>query len=303
MPAFHFCTISTVSHLFKAFALADSLLPYDAMLHVLVTDSIPGAPPVPPPNVILYDLESQMDNAIAPRLVRKYSGDALRWGLKPVYLKHLLGKGYESVIYVDNDIFFYASPAFLFEKLKDSTFLLTPHFYKADPRKDQNWLEANFRVGLYNAGFIGASVKSTDILDWWAQCCLYNVKKSYWRGMYDDQKYLDLVPVIFDQVEIVKHRGCNFAGWNSEAARLEKDAGGQLLVNGDPLIFIHFAPLSVERFSIADSPVSALYVRYLEALDKYSPGYAFPRKKRTRSAFSAYFYYLQWKFARLFERE
>lgn len=245
----------------------------------------------------LTDLKSNL----AEKIKKKYQNDQLRWSLKPVYVQHLLEQGYDQVIYVDNDIFFYSSPDFLFEKLKLSDFILTPHFYKANPDTEQNWLEANYRVGLYNAGFFGANKNSLPILNWWAECCLYNVKKSYWRGLYDDQKYLDLIPVIFKKVEIIKHRGCNFAGWNCDEAELKKDHSNQLIIQEDPLIFIHFAQLSVERFSDRNSIVYNAFKQYLEALQKESPGFQFVSKKYTLSSFSTYFYYLRWKLSRLFE--
>src|SRR5690606_13445248 len=100
----------------------------------------------------------------------RFNSDQFRWFLKPVYAKFLLENRYDQLIYVDNDIYFFNSPDFLFEKLNHSNFLLTPHFYKADPTTEQDWLEANFRVGLYNAGFFGVNKNGIEILDWWIQC-------------------------------------------------------------------------------------------------------------------------------------
>lgn len=292
------CTISTKSHLFKSFALLESVRQYSqAHLFCLITDSKEFIEH----SIIHFNYLNDLKSDSAEKLKKKYTNDKLRWSLKPVYTKHLIEQGYERVIYVDNDIFFYSSPDFLFEKLKTSDFLLTPHFYKESPRKEQNWLEANYRVGLYNAGFFGANKNSIPILNWWAECCLYNVKKSYWRGLYDDQKYLDLIPIIFDKAEIIKHRGCNFAGWNCDEAELKKENGNQLLINGNLLVFIHFTQLSVKRFSASESIVQDHFRQYLEALQKEKTGFQFTRKKYTLSSFSTYFYYLRWKFIRLFE--
>ena len=233
-------------------------------------------------------------------MIRKYKGDKLRWALKPVFTKFLLESGYDQVIYVDNDIFFYSSVDFIFEKLHTSSFIITPHFYRSDPSNNQNWLEANHRVGLYNAGFFAASKKSIPVLDWWANCCLYNVKKAYWRGLYDDQKYLDLVPIIFDNVTVLKHRGCNFAGWNCDEVELEI-RNKHLYINNEELVFIHFAQLSMERFSELNSEVHLQYIQYLNALKSNHPSFEFQGKKRSLLSFSVYFYYLRWKLVRLFE--
>ncbi|MCO5260546.1 MAG: hypothetical protein M9916_10415 [Crocinitomicaceae bacterium] len=290
------CTISTKSHLFKSHALFESIKKYSSTsLYCLVTDSnnfetVEG---------VNYHEINDLKNNNIQQLTNKYTGDKLRWSLKSVYVKFLLESGYERVIYVDNDIFFYSSPDALFEKLENSDFLLTPHFYKADPTKEQNWLEANFRVGLYNAGFFGANRNAITILDWWTDCCLYEVKKAYWRGLFDDQKYLDLIPIQFNNVEVIKNRGCNFAGWNSDNAKIEK-IDNQLFINGDKLVFIHFAALSMERFSTNQSIVYSSYMQYLESLRKYNSSFNYQKKILNFTSFSNYCYFLKWKFARLF---
>ena len=293
------CTISTQSHLFKSRTTLNSVKTFlDVDLFCLLTDTSDHGEK----NEVAFTNLSDLTSEAAKGIIKKYNGDKLRWALKPIYTLFLLEKGYDAVIYVDNDIYFHSSPNFLFEKLKTSSFLLTPHFYKSNHKKDQNWLEANYRVGLYNAGFFGVNKSAIPILDWWAGCCLYNVKKAYWRGLYDDQKYLDLVPVIFDRVEIVKHRGCNFAGWNSDEVVIE-ERNNQLHIKGDHLVFIHYAQLSMERFSNIQSPVYNYYIDYLETLKKYNPNFEFQVKKRNLLAISTYFYYLRWKLNRLFEKK
>lgn len=287
------CTISTQSHLFKSYALFDSVTRYSTTeLACLVTDGTEK----PEKNGILFHSINELNSEDAQKLKTKYKSDELRWSLKSVYVKFLLESGYEQVIYVDNDIFFYSSVDFLFEKLEKVDFLLTPHFYKADPTKNQNWLEANFRVGLYNAGFFGANKNAIPILDWWAKCCLYEVRKSYWRGLYDDQKYLDLVPVIFDNVEVLKDRTCNFAGWNCDEVTFEQKENKHL-INGNLLVFVHFAQLTMERFSDESSPYIILYKEYIEAVQKYQPNFLFKGKKISRLALRNYWYYLRWKIA------
>lgn len=294
------CTISTQSHLFKSQALLKSVAKYSQVdLFCLVTDSERQLENYPFQTNVLTDLQSEQ----AQKIKGKYIGNHLRWALKPIYLKYLLEQGYEEVIYVDNDIFFYDSPDFLFEKLKTASFLLTPHFYKADPLKDQNWLEANYRVGLYNAGFIGANKNAISILDWWAECCLYNVKKAFWRGLFDDQKYLDLVPILFNDVAIIQHRGCNFAGWNSETSELKRSEDKQLMIENDKLIFIHFAALSMLEFSKEEHLANQEYVNYLKALKKFNPKFENRESKREKRNVKAYFYYLRWNVARAFEKK
>lgn len=277
------CTISTQSHLFKSFALFDSVMPFSGTdLCCLVTDANHHQLKEGVVFHHLHDLTADL----AQTIQQKYTNDKLRWSLKPVYVQFLLEQGYDRVIYVDNDIFFFSSPDFLFEKLAHSSFLLTPHFYKADPTKEQNWLEANFRVGLYNAGFFGANKNAVPALEWWAECCVYEVKKVYWRGLFDDQKYLDLVPVQFDDVEIVKHTGCNLAGWNDWNYWSKED---------ESVVFIHFAELTMEKFSVNTHVLNKYYHQYISALKKYQANFEWKKNRRSVNYFRNALYYLRWK--------
>ncbi len=293
------CTISTQSHLFKSQALLNSVASYsDVDLFYLMTDENQQEKNDTFHTHFLSDLQSDL----AKKIKSKYKGDKLRWALKPVYIQFLFEQGYDQVIYVDNDIFFYNSPDFLFQKLETASFLLTPHFYKADPKNEQNWLEANFRVGLYNAGFFGANKNAIPILEWWANCCLYNVKKAFWRGLFDDQKYLDLVPILFDNVEIIKNRGCNFAGWNSPESELSRNEKNELLINGNPLVFIHFAALSMLEFSKKNHAANPEYETYVNALKKIQPIFENSASKMEKRNLKSFIYYLRWKIARFFEK-
>lgn len=266
------CTISTLSHRFKTRALFSSLKEYTyADFFALYTD----IPQMHEPDALYCAISFDQLITNETSRLKKYSKDKKRWASKPFLLLHLLNHGYDAVIYVDNDIYFYNSPDFLFEQLKKRSVLLTPHYYPADPTNNQIWLEANFRVGLYNAGFIGVSQKGKEAMQWWGNCCLYNVKKAYSRGLFDDQKYLDLMPVLFDDVEILKHRGCNVAGWNIETSVRSLNHKGELMLNNTwPLIFIHFNYYTIQQIvSGKDSLLIPYWEEYLSVLCKEHPGY------------------------------
>lgn len=286
------CTISTQSHLYKCRVLFDSIKKVcDTDLHCLVTDGTI----VNNEQDIVFSRLTDIDSHLAKKLQHKYKEDELRWSFKPVYVKHLLEQGYEKVIYVDNDIYFFSSPAFIFELLEENNFILTPHFYPFNPRENQNWLEANYRVGLYNAGFFAANKQAINILDWWTECCLYAMKKAYWRGLYDDQKYLDLIPVRFENVKVLKHEGCNLAGWNDEN-RLFSSLNQQPTVNGKDIVFVHFAELSMERFSSSIHPLNGLYNAYIQHLKKYNPVFQWKKKRWSKLYWHNVWYYVRWKF-------
>lgn len=272
----HFCTISTTNHLFKALALFDSIKAQadDAQLHLLIVDA-GKLDDAKFPGVVSYGLKDVMNVLPGEVVVSKYSKDKdkLRWALKPVFLKYLLAEKCEKAVYVDNDIYFFSDFRFLFEQLESQSFLLTPHNYPRNPKKEQIWLEANFRVGLYNAGFVGVSRKALAALDWWAECCAYKTERNAWRGLHDDQKYLDLIPVMLEDAHIVRHKGCNVADWNNQICpRVE--SGNEVLIDGIfPLVFIHFNVTTIRSILTGKEPLLLKYFeRYLTQLKVYKPG-------------------------------
>lgn len=269
----HFCTITTYSHLYKVHALADSLSDQgsDFTLHVLVSD---GEVSYTFNRCRFWKLSDLKHIPVAQSIISKYTKwpDKLRWSLKPVFMQFLLERLTEQLIYVDNDQFFYSDYRFLFDLLNQHSFLLTPHYYKHSPLVEQNWLEASYKVGLYNAGFIGASRAGLKTLQWWAECCEYRCEKNYFRGLFDDQRYLDLIPVMDETAHVVRHKGCNLAGWNYDwCPRTIED--GVLKIDGKyPVVFIHFNLFTIrEIVEQRDVQLVPYYTAYQAALKRHKP--------------------------------
>ena len=285
------CTISTLSHLFKAYALAESLRPFGFKINVLVVDEDQLSRVNSPIEINLFGLKD-ITSTQGKRMIAKYSNnlDKLRWGLKSVFLAQLL-KENDQIIYCDNDVHFFKSPEVYFQKLETQSVLLTPHYYKSNPNDEQNWLEANYRVGLYNAGFIGVNKSGVDALIWWENCCLYNIKKSFSRGLFDDQKYLDLLPVIFDNVKVIKTKTSNLAGWNFMTLKPKIE----------DVVFVHFAELTMREFQKENNPYFKLYGSYIATLRNYKPDYLFKRTNFTRTSITTYLHFVKWKISRVFE--
>ncbi len=272
---YHFCTISTHDHLYKAYALFDSMAAqgYDCRLHLLCTDAR-LIYPQPQEHIITYQL-CDLVGETAQAIQKKYARhkDALRWSLKPAFMNYLLAEqGVERVLYVDNDICFYSDYTFLFDLLAQHSFLLTPHHYERSPQQKQNWLEANFRVGLYNAGFAGASKAGDAALAWWAESCLYRCEKNRWRGLFDDQKYLDLIPIIDPLAHIVQHKGCNVAEWNRTLCKRSM-VDGQVIINGQfPVVFVHFNSTTIREIMDQNDPLLIpLFEQYMNRIRKFNP--------------------------------
>lgn len=246
-----FCTIVSHHHLPYAKAVLASLRNYDSKLslQVLVTDADNSE--VRQTDGLRIWTVQEISNSEAFQKLYKRQGhrresDEFRWALKPVFLCHLLKHDFEKMIYVDADVFFFSSPLFLFEQLETSSILLTPHWRSIDPLHFDD-LFALLKDGYFNGGFIGANRHGVKALEWWAEACTAKMEKSLTLGLYDDQKYLDLLPHEFAGVQVVQHRGCNLAYWNMDTNRRQLQ-DGKLLINGkfEP-VFVHFTNATVRH--------------------------------------------------------
>ncbi len=293
-----FCSISTYSHLSKVFALAESLLSSDLPFYVLAIDfQIDQVRHEwnTPKNIHWLFLQD-VSSAEISFFKHKYSqnSDEFRWSLKPILLKQLC-KEFDQVCYLDNDLYFLQNPNILFEKFENHRILLTPHFYPSSPDvRGANWFEANFQVGVYNAGFIGVRKDASDFLDYWINTCRYDVRKSYFRGLFDDQKYLDVVPAFFQQVYIHLVPTWNFAGWNDWYPNV-KMIDNQLYIDKEKVLFIHFTSYSLNQFSQKEHPAFGAYKSYLKHLNAVSYQ-SIPKESRcSKRQLKNYLRFLYWR--------
>lgn len=95
--------------------------------------------------------------------------------------------------------------------------------------------------GVYNLGFLAVnrSDEAQNFLNWWAERLYLYCYDDIQRGVFTDQKWIDLAPCFFD-VEIFKHRGYDFGTWsllNCDMTQID----GKIFIKGDPLRFIHFS--------------------------------------------------------------
>src|SRR5437016_3117781 len=116
----HFCTISTFNHLYKVYALAESLKnqQHRFILHILIIDAEPDSEFENCRYWTIRQMEEQTESG--KEIIVKYrrDKDKLRWSLKSVFMKFLLDREeIDKVIYVDNDLFFYSDYQFLFDLL------------------------------------------------------------------------------------------------------------------------------------------------------------------------------------------
>jgi hypothetical protein len=172
----------------------------------------------------------------------RYDVTELSTAVKPFALRRLLDAyGFEQVIYLDPDALVYADMEDVGPLLRDSSILLTPH--RLAPSRDGADAERLvLQAGVFNLGFIAVArrVLANGFLTWWetrlSEFCIAAPR----RGLFVDQKWMDLAAVLFEDVRVWRDPGCNVAWWNLSQRRLES-RGGRYWIDDRPLRFFHFS--------------------------------------------------------------
>jgi hypothetical protein len=110
--------------------------------------------------------------------------------------------------------------------------------------------------------------KSVIRISWWAECCLHARDKSSIEGEYIDQPILNLMPIYYEGVHVLKHKGCNLGVWNRGECPRVRQTDGNIQIDGQyPVVFIHFNGGIDPR---TDYMLGAYYHQYLDTLKRYS---------------------------------
>lgn len=182
----------------------------------------------------------------------QYTPFELSCALKPHLLRHVIGQGYDEVVYLDGDMAVYGPLASVFEVLERSSLVITPHLLAPLPDDGERPHEQAFLVsGTYNAGFLAVRRDDTTarFLDWWtamvARRCITDLSAS----LFVDQKWLDLVPGLFPGVHVLRDPGCNAGHWTlsqfpfGPLADTSRTRSG-VSVGGAPLVLFHFSRMT-----------------------------------------------------------
>lgn len=116
--------------------------------------------------------------------------------------------------------------------------ILTPHLL--EPGNLEMELSA-LNHGAYNLGFLGLrrAAETREFLDWWGGRLAYACYDDRPRGLFTDQKWMDLAPGFFN-VFLLRDPGYNVATWALQERRLTR-RGQRLYANGRPVRFLHFS--------------------------------------------------------------
>lgn len=213
----------------------------DAKLIVVICDTEDG---LNPDNEV-FDMVNIKDLDIEnfAEFVFRYNILELNTAAKPFAFAKFIAEGYDNVIYFDPDIRIFSPLNDMCSLISQNNIVLTPHLTgELDDGMRPNEIDI-LRAGTYNLGYIGVNNSSETVkfLDWWMRrlrtLCVNDVS----RGLFVDQKWMELAPSLFKGVYINHNAGWNTAYWNLNHRHISLDSNGQYLVNDEPLVFFHYS--------------------------------------------------------------
>lgn len=206
------------------------------------------------------------------RFAFQYTPFELSCALKPYVMARLLERGYERVVYLDGDLCLYGPLAALDAALDTGSLALTPHLHRPLPRDGRKPAENNYlNAGTFNGGLLACRNDDTgrNFLQWWQSHLRHDCYVDVANGVFVDQKWLNLVPGLFSQVNIVRHPGCNAGHWTLSQFPLTGSAQAGYRVGEWPLECFHFSnflPSNPYEFMHSQSRVSFRGLPALEEL-------------------------------------
>ncbi|MCA8901942.1 MAG: hypothetical protein KDA53_11910 [Hyphomonas sp.] len=213
----------------------------DCEFFIYLADEAPEPGTAPVPNIVPVTemgLPNLMDMAF------RYTVMEFNTAIKADCLLDLLARrGFEAAIFLDPDIRLFAPLAEVHAALENgASMVLTPHIRQPLPEGSYPDESEFLKGGVFNLGFgaFAATPESLAFIRWWAGRLHADCYSAPERGLFVDQRFVDLAPCFVENLSILRHPGYNVAYWNI-ANRDVTRTGEDIFVNGAPLVFFHFS--------------------------------------------------------------
>lgn len=278
----YYCTFFDRNYLYKGLALIDSLSQHERsryVLYVVCMDeltrtlldklSIPNVVTIP-----FHEIEAADDALRAARDNR--SVVEYLWTCTPTIILRVLER-YEQIemlAYLDADLFFFSSPAPIFDESPDASILIHEHRFPPAEQQSLKW-------GRFNVGLVGfrRDERGLQALRWWRERCLEWCHNRLEDGKFGDQLYLDDWPSRFEGVHVLQHLGIGVAPWNHAQYEFRSSDTHVPLVEGKEIVFYHFhstkvitaetfAPVGNQSYPVTEQFLRFVALPYLEALQR-----------------------------------
>lgn len=238
------CTIIAKNYLGMARVLAESFQRCNpgCPFFVLLMDPVEAC--FTPARESFHLLEArQLPIANLEGFLFKYGIMEASTAVKPTFLKKLFrDHDLRKLIYLDPDILVLEPLHELSQLLDKHSIVLTPHITSPYPDDAIPGEHDILRAGTFNLGFIGLrnSAVTQNLLHWWERKLYHYGLLDFEKNMFVDQRWMDLAPSLFGDVNILRDPGYNVAYWNLHDKQVAVSEE-KVLVNGGTCYFFHFS--------------------------------------------------------------
>jgi hypothetical protein len=198
---------------------------------------LPGLVPVPIEE--LEERDPELRAVRSGRSVHEYCQTA-----KPAFCLDLLRR-YEDaawITYVDADSMFFSPPRPVFEELEGSSVGIIGHRLAPRFEHRERWASPYCPSWLNFA----SDARALEVAAWWRERCLEWCFHRVEGDRHSDQGYLRDWPERFEGVRVLEHPGIGPAPWTKNDG-LRREEGGEITIDGVPLILFHYQSLRVHR--------------------------------------------------------
>lgn len=244
----HVYTSVTVNYIPKARVLAQSVKRFhpEATFYLVLSDDIPVWLDLSqePFDVLIHitdlgiaHLDSWIFKHALVELCTAVKGRACQYIIETCHA--------DKIIYLDPDIAIFSRLDSILDKLDEFSILLTPH--QTIPETDYESIVDNeicsLKHGVFNLGFlaINATDHGRDFVDWWTARLIDFCYDDIAAGLFTDQRWVDLVPCLFDGLHVLREPIYNVCTWNLSNRLVTGSLEEGLFVNDLPLCFYHFS--------------------------------------------------------------
>ena len=236
----YFCNVVSKSRLYQYIALYDSMKnnceTFRSFVLCMDDETTGILKNAGLENTVLITLEEiEVENLKSLKSTRNISEYC--WTLKPVLLSYVFEhfEHIDWITYLDADMYFFSDPQSIFNGNSNCSVLLSEH----DSNEQIKFVEE--AVGRFNAGLV--SFKNDpggrECLHWWKKKCIKWCYNTTVTGQFGDQKYLEDIYTLFNNVCPITVPGVNIAPWNDAKYNISIRES-KLYINDSPLVLYHY---------------------------------------------------------------
>lgn len=247
MKKLHIFTCAACNYIPKVRLLFRSLRQHhpEAVLHLALADELPEGIDLSAEPFDCVMNPSELDIPGWRGWVFCHEIVELATAIKPFYLLKLLERDdCGQVLYLDPDMVVFSRLDDILAALAEHSVALTPHLTEPEVTVE-GVIDHEISVlkhGVFNLGFVGVANREAGrrFARWWGDRLYHFCRAETHNGLFTDQKWIDLVPALFDDYVVLRSPRFNVATWNLRTRPITWSPATGYEVAGSPLGFYHF---------------------------------------------------------------